>query len=338
MSIKLVKKPTAAESELLRRSGSTQYDVALAAQRELAKALTSPLRQGVLKGDIIAGIFEPVNFEAGASVEFPLDFLSPGSEKDFVAYTIPTTGRIPEKHIEGDYVMVHTYDVGAAIDWALKYSRDARWDVVGRAMQVLEAMFVRKANDDGWHTLLAAGAGRNIMPYDDAATAGLFTKRLVAMMKTFMRRNAGGNSTSLNKGKLTDLYLSPEAIEDIRSWDLTQVDDVTRRNIFLAGEEGGLTKVFGVTLHDIDELGVGQDYQLYYENELGGTFPNGSGKEEIVVGLDLSNRDSFVMPIRAEVEVFEDPTFHRQRRAGLYGWGEHGFAVLDSRRVLLGAL
>ncbi len=336
MGIKLKTKPTPEMNELLRRSGSTQYEVAVAAQRELAKALTLPLKQGVLKGDIIAGIFEPINFEPGAAVEFPLDFLAPGTEKDFVAYTIPNTGRLPEKHIEGDYVMVPTYDVGAAIDWALKYSRDARWDVVGRAMQVLEAMFTRKANDDGWHTLLAAGAGRNIVTYDDAATAGLFTKRLVALMKTVMRRNAGGNSTSLNKGHLTDLYLSPESIEDIRSWDLTQVDDVTRNKIFMAGEAGGLTTIFGVTLHDIDELGVNQDYQLYYQNALTGTLP--SDKLEIVVGLDLQNRDSFVMPIRAEVEVFEDPTFHRQRRAGVYGWGEHGFSVLDSRRVLLGAL
>lgn len=335
MGIKLKTKPTPEMNELLRRSGSTQYEVAVAAQRELAKALTLPLRQGVLKGDIIAGIFETVNFEPGAAVEFPLDFLSPGSEKDFVAYTIPNTGRLPEKHVEGDYVMVPTYDVGASIDWALKYSRDARWDVVGRAMQVLEAMFVRKANNDGWHTLLAAGAGRNIIPYDDAATAGLFTKRLVALMRTIMRRNAGGNSTSLNKGKLTDLYLSPESIEDIRSWDLTQVDDATRNKIFLAGDEGGLTKIFGVTLHDIDELGVNQDYQNYYEDVLGGTLP--TDKVEIVVGLDLQNRDSFVRPVRADVEVFEDPTFHRSRRAGVYGWGEHGFSVLDSRRVLLGA-
>lgn len=335
MGIKL-KKPTAEMNALLRRAGSNDYDVARAAQRELAKALTLPLKQGVLKGDIIAGIFEPINFEPGASIEFPLDFLSPGSEKDFIAYTIPNTGRIPEKHVEGDYVMVPTYDVGASIDWALKYSRDARWDVVGRAMQVLEAMFVRKANDDGWHTLVAAGVGRNLVTYDDASTAGLFTKRLVALMKTVMRRNAGGNSTSLNRGHLTDLYLSPESIEDIRSWDLTQVDDVTRREIFMAtGEPGSLTRIFGVTLHDIDELGVSQDYELYFENTLAGTLP--SDKKEIVVGLDLKNRDSFVMPIRAEVEVFEDPTFHRQRRAGVYGFGEHGFSSLDSRRVLLGA-
>lgn len=330
------KKPTQAMNELLKKSGSNDYNVAIAAQRELAKALTLPIRQGVLKGDVIGGIFEPINFEPGASVEFPLDFLSPGTEKDFVAYTIPNTGRIPEKHVEGDYVMVPTYDVGASIDWSLKYGRDARWDVVSRAMEVLQAMFVRKANDDGFHTVLASGVSRNIVTYDDAATAGLFTKRLVALMKTVMRRNAGGNSTSLNRGKLTDLYLSPEALEDIRSWDVTQIDEITRRDIFLAGDQGGLTSIFGVTLHDLDELGVGQDWQLYYTNVLGGTLP--SDKVEIVVGLDLANRDSFVHPIRAEVEVFEDPTFHRQRRAGMYGWAEHGFSILDSRRCLVGAI
>ncbi len=332
------KKPSTEMDTLLRHSGSVEYDTSSANLRELAKALSLPIKQGVLKGDIIGGIFETVDFQPGTSVEFPLDFLSPGTEKEHVAYTIPTVGRIPERHVEGDYVMVPTYDVGSSVDWSLKYSRDARWDVVGRAMQVLEAGFVRKANADGWHTLLAAGKGRNLVVYDDAATAGLFTKRLVALLKTVMRRNAGGNSTSTNRGKLTDLYLSPEALEDIRSWDLTQVDDITRRQIFIAGgdSEAAITQIFGVNLHDLDELGVAQEFQNYFTGTLGASMP--SDKVELVVGLDLTNRDSFVMPIRAEVEVFEDPTFHRQRRAGMYAWGEHGFAVLDSRRVLLAAL
>lgn len=338
MKYSAFKKPTPEMNDLLRRSGDNRYEIAVAAQQELAKALTLPLKQGVLRGDIIEGIFEPVQFEPGASVEFPLDFLAPGTENQFIAYTIPNQGRIPEMHVEGDYVMVPTYDVGSAIDWNLKYSRQARWDVVGRAMQVIEASVIRKNNNDGWHTLLAAGVGRNLVVYDDAATAGLFTKRLVALMKTVMRRNAGGNSTSINKGKMTDLYLSPESIEDMRSWDLTQVDDVTRRQIFMDNGDDGepvFTKIFGVTLHDIDELGVGQDYQTYYTGTLGGTMP--SDKQEIMVGLDLFNRDSFVRPMRAEFEVFEDPTFHRQRRAGLYGFGEWGWSVLDSRRVLLAA-
>jgi hypothetical protein len=59
---------------------------------------------------------------------------------------------------------------------------------------------------------------------------------------------------------------------------------------------------------------------------------------EVVVGLDLRKRDSFVMPVREEVQIFEDNTLHRQKRAGFYGWAEQGFAVLDNRRVLLGSL
>jgi hypothetical protein len=165
--------------------------------------------------------------------------------------------------------MVPTYDVGASIDWALKYSRDARWDVVGRAMQVLEAMFVRKANDDGWHTLLPPASAATSSSTTTPATAGLFTKRLVALMKTVMRRNAGGNSTSPNRGKLTDLYLSPGGPRGHPQLGPDPGRRRTRRQIFMAGEEGGLTKIFGVTLHDIDELGVGQDYQNYYDERPG---------------------------------------------------------------------
>jgi hypothetical protein len=333
--------PTPELTDLLVRSGSLNKEEALAANAEFAKALELPLRQGILNGDILDGIFEPITLNQGATPEFPLDFLAPGTEKDFVAYTIPNHGYIPERHVEGDYVMVPTYDIGASIDYLLKYARDARWDVVGRAMEVMEAQFVKKMNDDGWHTLLAAGVDRNIVVYDSDAAPGQFTKRLVSLMKTVMRRNGGGNSASNNRGILTDLFVSPEAMEDIRNWGVDQVDEVTRREIYVAAD-GSINRVFGVNLHDLDELGEGQEYQLFYSNVLNGTLPeNYSGsddKVELVVGLDMRKRDSFIMPIREQVQIFEDDTLHRQKRAGFYGWAEQGFAVLDNRRVLLGAL
>lgn len=327
--------PTPELTDLLVRSGSPNREVSLAANAEFAKALELPLRQAVLSGDILDGIFEPIQLAQSATPEFPLDFLAPGTEKDFVAYTIPNHGYIPERHVEGDYVMVPTYDIGNSIDWLLKYARDARWDVIGRAMEVLEAGFVKKMNDDGWHTLLAAGVDRNIVVFDSDANAGQFTKRLVSLMKTVMRRNGGGNSTSINRGILTDLYVSPEAMEDIRNWGLDQVDEFTRREIYVSAD-GTLNRVFGVNLHDLDELGEGQQYQLFYDNVLGADLP--SGDAELVVGLDQRKRDAFIMPIRQEVQIFEDDTLHRQKRAGYYGWAEQGFAVLDNRRVLLGSL
>ena len=129
--------------ELLKRSGSNNKLEALEAQNELAVALESPLRQGVLIGDVLDGIFERMPMEPGSSVEFPLDLLAPGEENEHVAYTNPGHGRIPERAVEGDYVMVPTYTVASSIDYLLRDAREARWDVVGRAMQVLEAGFVK---------------------------------------------------------------------------------------------------------------------------------------------------------------------------------------------------
>lgn len=320
----------------LRTSGSFNKEESLSGVHEIAKALELPLRKGLLNGNILDGIFEVIRLSESATPEFQLDFLAPGTEKEFVAYSIPNHGYIPQRHVEGDYVMVPTYDIGNSIDWNLKYARDARWDIVRRAMEVFEAGFVKKWNDDGWHTLITAAADRNIVILDSDADTGQFTKRLVSLMKVVMRRNGGGNSTSNNRGQLTDLYVSPEAMEDIRNWNVDQVDEITRREIFVSDGENALNRIFGVNLHDLDELGEGQEYELFYENELGGSLP--SGDVEIVVGLDLRKNDSFVMPVREDMSVFEDDTLHRQRRAGIYGWAEQGFAALDNRRILLGSL
>ena len=322
--------------DLLKRSGSADKTEALVAQHELAQALEMPLRQGVLVGDVLDGIFERMAVEPGASVEFPLDLLAPGEENSHVAYTNPGHGRIPERAVEGDYVMVPTYTVASSIDYLLRYAREARWDIVGRAMQVLEAGFVKKMNDDGWHTLLAAGVDRNILVYDGDAANGQFTKRLISLLKTVMRRNGGGNTGSVRRGSLSDVYLSPEALEDIRNWGLDQIDEVTRREIYMAGDgDAVITRVFGVNLHDMDELGSGQEYQTFYADQLAGTLQGSDS--ELIVGLDLNKNDSFVMPVKQEVQIFEDDALHRHQRAGFYGWAELGFAVLDNRRILLGS-
>jgi len=146
-----------------------------------------------------------------------------------------------------------------------------------------------------------------------------------------MTRGAGGNGGG---GKLTDLYMSLEAMEDIRAWDTTDIDEFTRREIFV-NREYGLATIYGVVLHEMTEFGVGQEYQAFLTDIVGRQVP--ANTAEFVVGLDLSTSDSFVMPIRKELVTLDDPALYRQQRMGIFGWMEHGFAVLDPRRVLLGA-
>ncbi len=320
---------------LLVQSASNDITVARVAQRELAIALQVPLRQGILDGPIWGNIWTPYQFDNNQSIEFPLDFIVPGTEEDYGAFTIPNMGRIPEKHVQGDYLTVPVYDVGAAIDWSLKYARDARWDVVGRAMAVLENMFIRKINSDSWKVIIAAAVDRNLLVLDSNAPQGFFTKRLVSLMKTSMRRSGGGNLASLNQLRLTDLYMSPENMEDIRSWDLTQIDETTRREIQVADGDFWEGRIYGVNLHVLDELGENQDFQTFYTS-LGGSL---GSDLELVIGLCQNDvvGSCFVHPIRQTLELFEDDQLHRQRRHGYYGWQEHGFGLLDNRYVMFGS-
>lgn len=333
----MTKTPNPETLDLIKRSGSNDKAEAFRAQYELVKAFETPLRQGVLVGDIVrnANIFETMVLQPGAVPEFPLDLLNPGEEDDYVAFTNPGHGYIPQRQVEGDYVQVPTYRIANSIDWLLRYARDARWDIVQRCMQVMEAGFVKKINDDGWHTIVTAGADRNVLVYDGDATQGLFTKRLVSLMKLNMRRNAGGNTGSLRRGKLTDLYVSPEAVEDIRNWGVDQIDEISRHELFISGDEGSIMKIFGVMLNDLDEFGEDQEYQLFYSSVLGGSLA--ASDSELVVGIDKSRSDSFLMPVREELQVFNDEALHRIQKAGVYGWMEIGFLCSDNRRVLLGS-
>jgi hypothetical protein len=326
-------KPDAEMIELLKLSGSDDERIAYEAQRKFAMALTLPLRKGVMNGNNFAGIFEEIPITDGTmgTVEYPLDILAPGTEKDFVAYTIPNAGRLPERTVESDYVRVPTYEIGNTIDWLLKYAKNARWDIVSRCLNILRSGFTVKLNNDAWHTLVMAAVDRNIVVYDGDAAAGQFTKRLVSLGKIMMRRNGGGNSTSMDRGQLTDLYLSPEGLEDIRNWNVDQVDDATRREIYLAPDDG-ITNIYNVRLHALDELGVGQPYQNYFSTTLSGSLA--SGDVELAIGLDLGKNDSFVMPVDEALKIYPDPQLHRARREGYYGWSSQGFGILDARRIL----
>lgn len=330
-------KPSEQLINMFRACANEDPQVALRNQYEFASAITEPIREGLLAGDILGNIFSPVPIGEGMDTEFELDILPPGSEDQHIAYTIPLHGKIPQRMLEGDYVQVPTYEIGSGADMLLRTVRTGRTDRVARMMRVLNAGFVKKTNDDGWHTLLAAAVDRNIMVYDTDAAPGQLTKRVLSLLKTTMKRNGGGNSATDNRAVLTDVYLSPEGLEDIRNWGVDQVDEVTRREIFQAADGGSaLTRIFGVNLHDLTEFGEAQEYQNYFTSDLGGALAPGSDVE-LMVGLDLSKDDSFVSPVRQDVEIFPDPTKHRDQVLSFYGWTTRGFAVLDSRRTILGS-
>jgi len=335
MARKKIFTPNDRQKELLRMTASEKESEMMAARKALAQALEGAFRASVLADDTLDGIFERVPLAPGADSRFPLHFFAPGEEDERIAFVMPKEGAIPQRFIEGDELYVPTYVVANSIDWALRYSRDARWDVVQDALDVFRYGFVRRFNDDGWHTIIQA-AVTNGRVVDSAAATGVLTKKLITNLQIGIKRLIGGRLS-----KVTDIYLSPEALADIRNWADTEVDEQTRREIFVGPEPGGLPRIFTIMLHELQELGVGQPYQTYMTSATGANKSAWfTSDEEFVIALDLQRRANypFKMPIREDVRIFDDPSLHRSARAGVYGWAEVGFTCLDARYALVGTL
>lgn len=319
--------------QVMLQAASADPSVHYRAQAMIAKALTLPLNNAVLHGDIVGGIFEEKEVPPGQFFTWPKSFITADNDSHFDAFIAPAFGAIPTRQVIGDYIMVPTFRVTNGISASLSYIENANWDVVDKMGEVLITGHIRKKNDVGFHTLLTAAAARGVVVTDSQATAGLFTKRLVSVAKTQMARLGGGNHTSVNSRMLTDIYTSLEAAEDIRSWDLTQVDDVTRRQIYISDDSAdAMIRVFNVNVHYLFEFGAGQVYQNYVTTDLAQSI---GSDLEWALGLDLRNRDSFLMPVKNRIAVFPDPVLHRQMLFGMYSFEEYGCAVLDNRNTLL---
>lgn len=325
--------------KLLRMAGDANPETARAGAALLAKALELPMQKALLNGDIYSDLYRSEPVAAGVAAEYPLDLVAPGTEGEHVAYAVPSNGRIPNRFVDGDYVMVPVYDVASSIDFNRRYAEECRWPIVERALEVLEAGFVRKFNTDAWRVVISAALARSLMVYDDRVAPGYTSKRLFELGKQVVRRQGGGNSSSVNRFRMKRVYMSPEAAGDIRNWNLDQADYFTQREIYLR-DDIDLMQVFGVEIRTIDELGVGQEFQRYFAGQ-GGTLPtyalNGASKTklEIAVGVDPDRPNAFVMPVRQNIEIYEDPSGHRSGRVSFYGRARLGFANLEGRAAVL---
>lgn len=316
------------ESRKLLQATAQNNDEGYEYRKAFAQTLEQAWRRGVLEPELLDGIYTKMIVQHGSEIKLPLDFYGASQEGQFKAFVVPREGRIQERIIEGDEIRVPTYKIANSVSWDLDYARDGNWNIIARAIEVFVNGFTQKLNDDGWHTILYCAAQNSV--FNDAdATSGVFTKKLITELQTGIKRLTGGRG-----GRVTDLYISPEAMADIRNFSYTTVDDVTLRNLLIT-PENGVPSFFGVRIHELEELGVGQEYQTYLTGTVGASMA--AGDAEFVVALNLKDRDSFIMPVREDMQMWDDPELHRSMRAGVYGWMEVGFAALDTRRAILGS-
>lgn len=347
--------------KLFKAAASVDGSGSIAALKDFAAALTIPILQKIELDSIMRGLFAVERLEAGAQASYPIA----DDMYDIPVWLLPGLGYVAQNFIEGmgEEVFVPTFDMAASADWKVKYALEGRVDVLAKAIAKTAKTIAEYEDDCGWNVIVPAVtsawvaqgllAGRPAPLYEVAPAspgAGYLSKELINKMIVGMERIGR---------RLTDLYISPEDAADIREWTDTDIDPVTRREIFQAA---GMTGIWGVAMHPVKHLGAtgeyningyGSEYKKFICADAGNTFNDYSIDHPNVVddggnvtalgetqiyGFDLSVNDSLVMPIKKEYEAIDDPTLLRRQKIGYFGWQEIGFSCLDPRMMCMGII
>jgi len=330
-----------------------------AKRKAFAAALTTPILQKIELESIMRQLFAVERLAPGAQAVYPV-----AEDFEIPVWVLPGLGYVAQNFIEGigEEVYVPTFTIDASADWKITYARDSRVDIASRAAARAAKDLANYEEECGWRVIMpavtSAFSGKGLLGsrpapiYEIAPSstgAGYLSKELINKMIVGFKRTGR---------TLTDLYVSPEDAADIREWTDTDIDPVTRREIFQAA---GMGSLWNVQLHEVDHLGAVGLYNINGNGSAYGKFvcdatntynsysldnPNivdATGVvttlgETQVLGFDLSVNDSLVMPIRKDYEAHDDPTLLRVQKQGFFGWAEIGFACLDSRMMGMGII
>ena len=345
-------------AELFKATAAIDTPEGMEAYKAFAQALTVPILQEIRDASIMRQLFAVERLAPGAQAVYPV-----ADDFDIPVFVLPGLGYIAQNFIEGvgEEVFVPTFSISVSADWKVTYARDSRIDIPERAARNAARAIADYEEDSGWRVIvpgattdfagqgLLGSRGAPIYEVPTGATGEKFlSKELLNLMLVGFKRV---------RRSLTDLYISPEDAADIREWTDTQIDPITRREIFQAS---GLGTIWNINLHEVFQLGGTGRFNINQAGASFGVFQVSGGSfndytpttvntvdangavttagETQVYGFDLTVNDSLVMPVRKEFEAHDDPTLLRQQKQGFFGWEEVGFALLDSRMVALGVI
>jgi hypothetical protein len=355
MKIKL--KNTPEQVELVKAIGSRDVTVAREASEAFAAFIGPVVSKVLMQAGTASAIYTDAPYDADDNPSLPLDLWFDQSQDYVTVWSQSVAGGLPSSSVEGfSELKISTYRLDAAVSFLKRYARTGRIDVVSKAVERMSNEVLVKQERNAWAVVLKALAeaktpavgknngvdGGQII---NSATAGTFNlgdlNNLMTLVKRINTSYAGGTTT--DSYGLTDLFISPEIKADIRAFAYqpfttgggTNLPDAAREEIYRGA---GSQELYGVTLHELVELGVGAKYSALF-NAFKGTQTFNDTASELIVGLDLS-REGFIRPIARQAEnggtftVLPDDQFvARSEKTGFYGSLEEGRVCIDARTV-----
>ena len=359
MRIKL--KNTPEQVELVKALGSKNKLTSLEAQEALAAFIAPVAREVLEKAGTANLIYTSDTYNEDDQPSVPLD-LYYNEGVDFVqVWQQNIAGGLPTSQVYGvDEMLVSTYRLDSAVSMLKKYARKARLDVVSKTItKMLQEVLVKQERNQWSIALkaLAEASSNSASHLIAATTANVFQVDDLNRLFTLCRRiNAsfdGGTPANFSSRGLTDLFISPEILEEVRSFAYEPMNtravpntdestaiplpDAIRQRIF---DNAGTPEIYGVMLHEVLEFGTNRVYNNLFDTFYSNTPTFAGATDELILGVD-KGRESCLKLVAQNADsgdtataVPDDQFLSRSEKIGWYLSTEQGNVVLDARSLV----
>jgi hypothetical protein len=352
--MKLKLKNTPEQVELIKAMASRDANVSREASQAFAAFIGPVVSKVLMQAGTASSVYTDLAFNEDDNPSIPLDLFAGEGEGYTTVWSQSVAGGLPTSEVSGlSEMKVSTYRLDSAVSFLKRYARRGRLDVVSKAVERMTNEVLIKQERNAWAVVMKALAeARTSSVGTNAGVAGSHVTKvtggaltlgglnnLITLVKRINTSYAGG--TTADSYGLTDIFVSPEIKADIRAFAYNAVTNAStdlpagvREEIYRGA---GTQEIYGISIHELVELGVGKKYNTLFDDLTAVTFDTAT--DEILVGLDLS-KDAFIRPVAANSEtggtftaIPDDQFVARADKIGFYGSLEEGRVCLDGRAV-----
>lgn len=371
--MKITIKRTEDQLNLVRAMASNNREEAYEAQAAVA-TLIGPVVNEVINNAVTVGnLFSTLTYEWDDNPSLPLDLFHDISDEDYIqVYSQHVAGGLPYNQVfpAHNELKFNTYTLDSALAFDRSYARKARIDVVSKTFTRMAQEVMLKQERTAFNVLAAAlikGNGttnkRIISSFNQDRLILDDLNRLLTKSKRINSSYTGGTPVGGAVTGVTDLLVSPEMVEKLRSMSYNPINTVATAgtgNDIAAPDElrmsvynsGGLPNFYGINIIEVLEMGVGQRFNkiaLAIDGAEAGTVTSGgqgespdagfSAADELLIGVDRS-KESLIRPVVLDegasdafnIQV-DDQFSVRQNKIGYYGTLEEGRICIDDRAI-----
>lgn len=379
--MKITIKRTEEQLALVKAMASNNREEAYEAQAAVATLIGPVLNQVINNAVSVSNLFSTFTYQSDDNPSLPLDLFHDITDEDYIqVYSQQVAGGLPYSQVfpAHNELKFQTYSLDTAYAFDRKYARKSRLDVVSKTFTRMAQEILLKQEKTAFNvvatalvngsTKSAAGGtaakGNHII--QTTATGGRLLlddfNRLITLSKRINASFSAGTPVGGSKIGVTDLLVSPEMVQQLRSMAYNPINTVGGvRTLTTSGasETGlaapeelraqlysaaGLPSFYGINIIEILEMGKGQRFNKIFDAVLTANGVSLSGwsqtADEIMIGIDRS-RDALIRPVMleegstGELTVAVDDQFSlRQNKIGYYGRLEEGRVILDDRALV----